>query len=53
MTTIVSASQSHHQVDIRLLKVKDTNIGTACRTGSRVVYSDKILSGFRLKDTSK
>jgi hypothetical protein len=34
MTTIVSASQDHHQVDIKLLQVKDTNIGGAGHTGS-------------------
>jgi hypothetical protein len=53
MTTIVSASQSHYQVSIRLLKAKDTNIGGACHMESRVVYSDKIRSGFRLKNTNK
>jgi hypothetical protein len=52
MAAIVSASQDHHKVNIKLLKVKNTNIGEACRTGSRVVYSVKILSGFRLKDTN-
>jgi hypothetical protein len=53
MTTIVSVSQGHHQVNVRLVKVKDTYIGGACHTESRVVYSDKILSGFRLKSTNK
>jgi hypothetical protein len=49
INAIVSASQGHHQVNIKLLKVKDINIGGACHTGSHVVYSDNILSGFRLK----
>jgi hypothetical protein len=40
MTTIVSASQRHNQVNIRLLKVKDTNIGN---TGSRIVFCQDIL----------
>jgi hypothetical protein len=52
MATTVSASQGH-QVSITLLKVKDTNIGQACHMEYCVVYSDKILSGFRLKDTNK
>jgi hypothetical protein len=54
MTTIVSASQSHHKVNrlVKLLEVKNTNIGGACHTVSHVVYSVKILSGYRLKDTN-
>jgi hypothetical protein len=47
MATIVLASQGHHQVSTRLLKVTDTNIGQACHTGFRVVYSDKILKRYK------
>jgi hypothetical protein len=50
MTTIVSASQGHHQViSIELLKVTDTDIGV-CHAGFRVVHSDFNSYWIWLKD---